>query len=196
MNFRNRIKTNAFLYKTYKRTQYLIIAFKFIYIKVWTKIPSKHIRNAILNTYKSVSVDKTSPIYSGFEWWEGPFRVGKYCNIGFHNHIDCRRGVTIGNYVTIATGVCIWTLHHDYNDENFIHKGAPVQIDDYAWICSHSIILPGVNIGKGAVIASGAVVTKDVEPWTIVGGVPAKTIGRRQEKNYNYKPGECWIPFV
>lgn len=58
------------------------------------------------------------------------------------------------------------------------------------------MILPGVSIGEGAVVAAGAVVTSDVEPWTVVGGVPARKIGNREKKQYNYKPGDFWIPFV
>lgn len=196
MTVKEYIKSKAVLYLLAKKILRFITASKWIYIRIWTKIPSKHIRNIIINSYKDVDVSATSPIYSGFEWWKGPFVVGKYCNIGFHNHIDCRRGVYVGNYVTFATGVCIWTLHHDYNDIGFCCKGGPVHIGDYAWICSHSIILPGVKIGTGAVIASGAVVTKDVAPWTIVGGIPAKPIGKREVKDYNYKPGEEWIPFL
>ena len=75
-------------------------------------------------------------------------------------------------------------------------SSSAVRIEDYAWLCSHCIILPGVTIGKGAVVASGAVVTKDIEPWTVVGGVPAKPIGKREEKKYDYHPGAYWVPFV
>ena len=82
----------------------------------------------------------------------------------------------------------IWTLHHDYNDINFKTVGDRVKIGDYAWICSGAIILPGVEIGEGAVVAAGAVVTKNVDPYCIVGGVPAKKIGEREKKNYLYSP--------
>lgn len=61
-----------------------------------------------------------------------------------------------------------------------------VAIGDYAWICCRSIILPGITIGEGAVVASGAIVTKDVPPYTIVGGTPAKIIGYREKKAYSY----------
>ena len=54
-----------------------------------------------------------------------------------------------------------------------------VKIEDYAWICSRAIILPNVTIGKGAVVASGAVVTKNVDAYTVVGGIPAKKIADR-----------------
>ena len=71
------------------------------------------------------------------------------------------------------------------NASDFRTIGAQTTIDDYAWICSRSIILPGIHIGEGAVVASGAVVTKDVEPYSVVGGIPAKKIGKRNP-NLNY----------
>jgi len=107
-------------------------------------------------------------------------------SIGNRVLLDARRGLEIGQSAVVATGVYIWTLHHDYNDINFKSVGAPVTIGHHSWICSRAIILPGVNIGEYAVVASGAVVTKDVPPYAIVGGIPAKIIGHREEKNYEY----------
>ena len=68
---------------------------------------------------------------------------------------------------------------------------SPVIIEDYVFIGPRSIILPGVKIGKGAVVAAGAVVSKDVAPYAIVGGVPAKIIGERKLKNLHYKLGRA-----
>ena len=103
--------------------------------------------------------------------------------------LDARCGLTIRRNAVIAYEAIIWTLNHDYNDIHFCGKGAPVEIGSYAWICSRAIILPGVKIGEGAIVASGAIVTKDVEPWTVVAGIPAKVIGYRERKNYQY--GYC-----
>lgn len=74
----------------------------------------------------------------------------------------------------MATEVMIWTAHHDYNDVHFGVRGGEVVIGDYCWICARAIILPNVKIGEGAVVAAGAVVTKDVEPWSVVGGGTGK----------------------
>ena len=63
-------------------------------------------------------------------------------------------------------------------------------------MCSNCIILPGVTIGEGAVVAAGAVVSRDVESWTVVGGVPAKPIARREVKEYDYRPGDYWLPLL
>jgi len=170
-------------------------SFKWAWIRFICFLPSKHLRRTLLNCYKEVDIAKGVPIYHGFEWWKGPLTVGSGTSIGFHNHFDCRCGLYIGENVDFASNVCIWTQHHDYNSPNFCSRGTAVHIDNYVWVCSHAIILPGVKIGEGAVVASGAVVTSDVEPYSIVGGVPAKKIGERKKQKYNYKPSKFWIPF-
>ncbi len=91
------------------------------------------------------------------------------------------RPLNIGNNVSIAGEVRIFTMEHDVDDPDFGETGAPVVIQDYAVIGTRVTILPGVTVGKGAVVASGAVVTKNVEPYTVVGGVPAKFIKNRSK---------------
>lgn len=196
MMIKEYIKGHKILLDIVTRIRCFVTAMQWIYIRIWVRIPCKTIRNWIINSYRGVQVHRSVPIYSGFEWWQGPLEIGEGSNIGFRNHIDSRMGVYMGKNVCLASYVCIWSLHHDYNDIHFCGKGAPVRICDYAWLCSHCIILPGVTIGEGAVVASGAVVTKDVEPWTVVGGVPAKVIGKREQKQYDYIPGKYWVPFV
>ena len=85
----------------------------------------------------------------------------------------------IGNNVDIAQETNIWTCQHMIDDENYAPVSKDVIIEDYVWITSRVTVLPGVRIGKGAVVASGAVVTKDVPECTVVAGVPAKKIGIR-----------------
>ena len=114
--------------------------------------------------------------------------IGKYCNINKRTVLDGRGGITIGDSVDIAQDVNIWTEQHDYNSADYKASSAPVVIEDYVWIATRATILPGVTIGRGAVVATGAVVTKNVPPLAIVAGVPAKVIGQR-ENNMNYKLG-------
>ena len=104
--------------------------------------------------------------------------------------LDGRAGLTIGNSVNLSTGAWIWTMQHDVNDPQFAATKGAVVIEDYAWISSRTTILPGVTIGKGAVVAAGAVVTKSVAPYEIVGGIPAKKIGER-DRNLTYTLGSC-----
>ncbi len=126
-------------------------------------------------------------IYQGFHLRNPKgIYIGDGVSIGPNVLLDGRKELYIGNNVVIAYEAIIWTLNHDYNDIHFSGKGAPVVIGDYAWICCRSIILPGIKIGEGAVVASGAVVTKDVPPYSIVAGVPARVIGSREKKNWNY----------
>ena len=95
--------------------------------------------------------------------------------------IDGRGGLYVGNNVDIAQEVCIWTEQHDYNSPIYASVCKPVIIEDYVWVASRAIVLPGVTIGRGAVVASGSIVTKDVPPLAIVAGVPARVIGQRKD---------------
>ena len=110
------------------------------------------------------------------------------CSIGPKVLLDARKGLHLHRNVTVAYDAIIWTLHNDMNSADFHTVGGPVEIDEYAWICSRSIILPGVKIGRGAVVASGAIFTKDVEPFAIVAGIPAKKIGERKQQEFIYEP--------
>lgn len=125
-------------------------------------------------------------------------RVPKRIHIGNHviinkkTLLDGRGGeIFIGNNVDIAQETNIWTLQHDYNDDNHRAVGETVFIDDYVWIAARSTILPGVHINKGGVVATCGVVTKDVPTMTVVGGVPAKPIATRKSNllyTMKYRP--------
>jgi maltose O-acetyltransferase len=98
--------------------------------------------------------------------------------------LDGRAGIHIGDNVNIGSQVLIYTMEHDINSPTFGVVAGPVVIGNMVYIGARVTILPEVRIGSGAVVASGAVVTKDVEPWTVVGGVPAKFIKQRPELSY------------
>jgi acetyltransferase-like isoleucine patch superfamily enzyme len=113
-----------------------------------------------------------------------PYRVsiGNNSVINKRVLLDGRGGqLRIGDNVDIAQEVNIWTEQHDYDDPYYCNKGGGVTIEDYVWIASRATILPGVHIGHGAVVATGAVVTKDVPKLAIVGGVPAKILKYRKD---------------
>lgn len=117
--------------------------------------------------------------------------IGDDTIIGDHAFLDGRAKLTIGDHVDIASEVMIYNSEHNLDSQGFEAREEPVEIEDYVFIGPRVIILPGVTIGKGAVIAAGAVITKDVPEFAIVGGVPAKVIGERTNKNPDYKLGRA-----
>ena len=108
-------------------------------------------------------------------------KLGTYSHINRGCVLDARGGISIGNSVSISHDVHIMTGSHDIQSRHFVGLFKPVVIDDYAFLGVGCTILQGINIGRGAVVCAGAVVTKDVKPFEIVGGVPAKAIGKRTE---------------
>lgn len=134
--------------------------------------------------------------HSTFHMWANFFQpknieIGDDTIIGDHAFLDGRASLKIGSHVDIASSVMIYNSEHDLAKADFSAIEAPVEIGDYVFIGPRVIILPGVKIGRGAVVAAGAVVTKDVPDFAIVGGVPAKVIGERKNKNPNYRLGRA-----
>ena len=120
--------------------------------------------------------------------------IGPGSVVGTRCELDGRNGLTLGRNVNLSSEVLIYTLQHDPRDPHFATVGGPVTIHDYAWISARAIILPNVTVGEGAVVAAGAVVTRDVAPYTIVAGIPAQPIGERS-KNLDYCPADYVLPF-
>lgn len=117
--------------------------------------------------------------------------IGDDTQIGDNCFLDGRDKLKIGNHVDIASQVLIYNEEHNIGSLDFEASCSPVEIGDYVFVGPRSIILPGVKIGKGAVVAAGAVVTKNVPEFAIVAGIPAVKIGDRQNKNPNYKLGRA-----
>ena len=139
-----------------------------------------------------MKIGSGSAIYTGARFYNASnIEVGEDTIIGEQAVLDGRDKLVIGNHVDFATGVMIYNAEHDLEDKDFKAVSAPVSIEDYVFIGPRAIILPGVKIGKGAVVAAGAVVSKNVEPFTIVGGVPAKLIRKRGLTNPSYKLGRA-----
>ncbi len=117
--------------------------------------------------------------------------IGEDTIIGERVVLDGRAKLYIGNHVDIATGAMIFNSQHDIQNEDFHAIEIDNYVEDYVFIGPNAIVLPGVKVGKGAVIAAGAVVTKDVAPLQIVGGVPAQPIGMRKLGDLHYKLGRA-----
>lgn len=131
--------------------------------------------------YRRFSLGKRSVIesFSCINNAVGDVLIGDHTRIGIHNTII--GPVTIGNHVNLAQGITVTALNHNFSDLNkrIDEQGIttqPVTIGDDVWIGTNAVILPGVTIGQHAVVAAGAVVTKDVPPYSIVAGIPAKVI--------------------
>lgn len=117
--------------------------------------------------------------------------IGSGTIVGRDCLLDARGGLTLGRNVNITSHVKLVTGTHDPDSASFAGTYAPISIEDHVWIATGAIVLPGVTIGRGAVIAAGAVVTSDVPPMSICAGVPAKVIRqRRVDPDYvlTYRP--------
>ncbi|MDY0102504.1 MAG: DapH/DapD/GlmU-related protein [Lentimicrobium sp.] len=145
------------------------------------------LRESVLRNGKKVLMGNKSSISSfcnifprepGFD---GSFLLGESSNVGDYTTIDTSDDVIIGKEVAVGPFNIIYTHDHDYKSESFaawkggVKKGRVV-IEDGSWVGARVTILPGVTIGKRAIVAAGSVVTKDVAPGDIVGGIPAKSI--------------------
>lgn len=103
--------------------------------------------------------------------------IGKDVFINSGCHFQDQGGITIGDGSLIGHNVVLATINHDLNPKNDRKNHyAPIKIGAHVWIGSNATVLPGVSIGDWAVVAAGAVVTKDVPPYTVVGGLPAKVL--------------------
>lgn len=107
--------------------------------------------------------------------------IGKNTSIGRYSVLDMRGGLKIGDNVSISPNVTFITGSHNMQSKNFENEDFETIVEDYVWIGTGAIILPGVKINKGAVIGAGSVVTKDVGEYEFVAGNPAKFIKNRNK---------------
>lgn len=156
----------------------------------WVGYVPSHFVRKIFYILAGIKLGRGSTIHMWANFFDPTnIEVGSDTIIGDHVFLDGRATLKIGNHVDIASSVMIFNSEHDLESEEFKARTEPITIHDYVFIGPRAIILPGVTVGRGAVVGAGAVVTKDVPDFAIVGGVPAKTIGERKNKNLNYKLG-------
>jgi acetyltransferase-like isoleucine patch superfamily enzyme len=143
------------------------------------KIPVYFLRKVYMKLL-GMKIDKGSVInMSQYILRNDRITIGKYSHINQGCLLDGRGGLFIGSSVSISFGVKLITGSHKVNSESFLGDFKSIAIDDYVWIGVGAIILPGCDIGRGAVVAAGSVVTKDVNSYDIVAGIPARKIGER-----------------
>jgi len=154
-------------------------------------LPSYVMRHWFLQKACGVRIGRGSSIHMGCFITGRNITIGENTVINRGVYLDGRAGVVIGNRVNISHKVLIQSLSHDPQCPHFNCVVKPVHIGNYAWLGARALILPGVHIGEGAIVGAGAVVAKDVAPYAIVAGNPARPIGTRK-KNLTYVP--CYFP--
>lgn len=177
--------------KIFRRIGTVLLEFENLFLKIIGIIPLHHIRRFFYRLF-GAKIGRGSTIHSGAVFYKiSNIRIGQDTIIGENVVLDGRDKIIIGNHVDFASEVMVYNSQHDIHSKDFKAVSAPVEIGDYVFVGPRAIILPGVKIGKGAVVAAGAVVTKDVEEFKIIGGVPAKEIGERENKDISYKLGRA-----
>lgn len=166
--------------------------FKLFLLHIFTQhCPFFTIRKVAMQI-SGVKIGGGSTVHMGAKFFDpNGVVIGEDTIIGDRAFLDGREKLVIGNHTDIASEVMIYNSEHNLEDPLFAANNAAVIIGDYVFIGPRSIILPGVKIGKGAVVAAGAVVTRDVPDFAIVGGVPAKVIGERKLKDMTYRLGRA-----
>lgn len=183
--------TNAFS-KAVTRIYNWILDFELMIIHaVSDHCPSRIIRHSLFRL-AGLKIGTGSVVHMGVRFFmPDGVSIGEDSIVGFRTFLDGRKPLKIGNHVDIASEAMIYNSEHDLESEKFEATEEPVEIGDYSFIGPRVIILPGVTVGKGAIVAAGAVVTRDVPEFAIVGGVPAKVIGERKQKDLHYKLGRA-----
>ena len=155
------------------------------------KVPFYFLRHLYYRNILGIKIGKGSSIHMNTRINRSNIKIGANSVINRNCYLDGRGGLVIGDNVSISPEVHLITASHDPNSPHFDYVEQPISIEDFVWIGSRSTILPGVSLGKGCVVATGAVVSKNVDPYTIVGGIPARKIGiRNNQLDYNCR----WMP--
>jgi maltose O-acetyltransferase len=158
-------------------------------------IPFHHIRR-LFYRLAGMTIGKGSSIHMYTRFYNpSGIKIGQDSIIGEFAVLDGRAPLIIGNHVDVASEVMFYNAEHGVNEADFAaHTLGDIVVADYVFVGPRAIILPGVTIGEGAVVGAGAVVTKDVPPYAIAGGVPAKVIGERKNKQLHYTLGRAhWL---
>ncbi|GAC1303787.1 MAG: hypothetical protein NVS2B3_14370 [Vulcanimicrobiaceae bacterium] len=152
----------------------------FVTNRILTHVPSHRVRGAFLRRVMNFQIDPSAAVLMGthFDRRHG-FTLGAGSIIGAKCRIDTRGGVVIGAHANLAAEVVVLSADHDVQSRQFDGRERSVSIGDRAFIGTRAMILPGVTIGPGAVVGAGSIVTRDVAPYSIVAGNPARQIGIR-----------------
>lgn len=157
-------------------------------------VPVFALRRAWYRYVLGLKIEPHAGVHLGcYIWFYGPGQIrrdgvsiGAYSRINRNCCLDARGPLRIGRNVSVSPDVTILTTFHRADEPDFRVESLPVVIEDHVWIGTRATILAGVTLGRGCVVAAGAVVSRDVPALAIVGGVPAKPIGTRPESALAY----------
>lgn len=156
-----------------------------LFNRLYSAVPSFAFRRLMLSASGS-SLGSRSYIHSGARFFGfGRITVGRNSTVNSGCVLDNRGPISIGSNVSIAHDCRIYTAGHDIDSPDFAVTTRSVSIGDHAVLFAAAMVMPGVTIGEGAVVFPGSVVTKDVAPYTVVGGNPAKPV-RARSKDLRY----------
>lgn len=187
----NYLTVNEMIKKIINRFENIFLEFEVFLLHLVGCLPS-HCLRRFFYRLGGIKIGQGSTLHMGIRFYNPKnIVIGNDTIIGEGTVLDGRKKLIIGNHVAVASEVMIYNSEHDINDKNFSAREEKVIIEDYCFLGPRSIILPGVVIGRGAIVGAGAVVTKSVPPFAIVGGVPAKIIGERKNKELNYRLGRA-----
>lgn len=168
-------------------------ALELFHNRLLTYIPLNDLRLAYLRAL-GLRAGANTYLFGGSEVIapEGVTIIGN-CHIGRFCQIDGRGGIMIGKNVVIASHCLLITADHDPQSKDFAGRLGMIRIEDRAWLGSRVTVLRGVTVGTGAVVGAGSVVHRDVAPFTIVSGVPAKQVSMRsRDQDYDINVGPRW----
>jgi len=177
--------------KILNRISSYVLDFELMTLRWVSHVPSHSFRK-FFYMLSGMKIGKGSVVHMWANFFDpSGIEIGEDTIVGDHAFLDGRDRLVIGSHVDIASSVMIYNSEHDLEKEDFSARVDSVEIGDYVFIGPRAISCPGVKIGRGAVVAAGAVVTKDVPDFMIVGGVPAKEIGQRKNRDLHYKLGRA-----
>jgi len=168
-------------------------ALELLYNRLLTHVPHNGVRLWYLRRI-GLQAGHHTYLFGGSEVIEARrISITGNCHVGRFCQLDGRGGIQIGRNVVIASHTLLITADHDPQSPGFDGRLGPIFIGDRVWIGSRAVVLRDVIIGEGAVVAAGSVVHRDVDPWTIISGVPAQPIGERQRtQTYEIEDGPVW----
>jgi acetyltransferase-like isoleucine patch superfamily enzyme len=149
------------------------------YNHFFSNLPGYPIRHWFLRTILGYSIGRDAAVHMGCFFTGNTISIGNNSIVNRRCYLDGRGTLSIGNNVSIAPECYILTMTHDGQSSDFKPVRKTTRFEDFVWLGSRALILPGVLLGKGSVVGAGSIVTKDVAPFTIVAGSPARKIGER-----------------